>query len=68
MMIMMICSFLTVSLHNELGKKVLGVTFAYPRCEGGESFDFELYLPIDSMNALGNDLELRLLCYKKFQF
>ena len=29
--------------------------FAYPGCEGGESFDLELYLPIDSMNALGND-------------
>ena len=28
--------------------------FAYPRCEGGESFDFKLCLPIDSMNALRN--------------
>ena len=30
---------------------------AYPRCKGGESFDFELCLPIDSMNTLDNDQE-----------
>ena len=29
--------------------------FAYLGCEGGGSFDFKLYLPIDSMNALRND-------------
>ena len=32
--------------------------FAYPGCEGGESVNFELYLPIDLINALGNDQEL----------
>ena len=31
--------------------------FAYPGCEGEGSVDFELCLPIDSMNALGNDQE-----------
>ena len=31
--------------------------FAYPGCEDGKSFDFELCLAIDSMNALGNDQE-----------
>ena len=43
------------SLHNRLRNKIVGVMFAYPRCEGGRSVDFELCLPIDSMNALGND-------------
>ena len=33
--------------------------FAYPRCEGGGSFDFELFLPIDSMHAFGNDQEFK---------
>ena len=41
---------------------------AYPRCKGGESFDFELCLPIDLMNALGNDQKFKAFCYKKFQF
>ena len=29
--------------------------FAYPGCKGGGSFNFELCLSIDLMNALGND-------------
>ena len=33
--------------------------FAYPRCEGRGSFNFELCLPIDEMNALGNDQEFK---------
>ena len=33
--------------------------FVYPGCEEGGSFDFELCLPIDSMNALGNDQEFK---------
>ena len=33
--------------------------FAYPGCEGGGSFDFELCLPFDSMTALGNNKEFK---------
>ena len=44
----------TVSIHNGLENKVVGVVFAYPWCEGGGSDDIELCLPNDSMNALGN--------------
>ena len=29
----------TVSVHDELENKVVGVVFAYPWCEGGESVD-----------------------------
>ena len=36
--------------------------FAYLGCEGGESSDFKLCLPIDSMNAIGNDQEFKALC------
>ena len=57
-----------MSVHNGLGNKVVGIMFAYHRCEGGGSFDFELCLPIDSMNALGNDQEFKVSCYKKFQY
>ena len=43
--------------------------FAYPICEGGGSFDFKLCLPIDSMNAFGNDQEFKAsLLQKKNQF
>ena len=38
-------------------EKVVSLIFVYPTCEGGGSTDFELYMPIDSMNALGNDQE-----------
>ena len=38
-------------------EKVVSVIFSYPKCEGGGSTDFESYMPIDSMNALGNDQE-----------
>ena len=51
--------FLTVCVHNGLGNKVVGVMFTYPGCEGGGSFDLELCLPIDSMNALRNDQEFK---------
>ena len=46
-----------VSVHNGLGNKVVVIMFAYPGCEGGGSFDFELFLLIDSMNVFGNDQE-----------
>ena len=29
--------------------------FAYLRCEGEGNVDFELYLPIDSINVIGNN-------------
>ena len=45
----------TVFVHNRHENKVVSVMFAYPGFEGGGSFDFELCLPIDSMNDLGND-------------
>ena len=32
-----------VSVHNGLGNKVVVIMFAYPGCEGGGSFDFELF-------------------------
>ena len=44
-------------VHNGPGNKVLGVMFTYPNWEGGRSIDLELCMPIDSMNALGNDQE-----------
>ena len=50
---------LIVSVYNALGNKVVSVMFAYLEYEGGGSFDFELYLSIDSMNALGNDKEFK---------
>ena len=37
--------------------------FAYPGYEGGESFDFELCLPIDSMNILGNDQKFKAFLF-----
>ena len=43
--------------------------FAYLGYEGGGSFDFKLCLPIDSMNAFGNDQEFKAsLLQKKNQF
>ena len=33
--------------------------FAYPKCESGGSFGFELCLAIESMNALGNDQKFK---------
>ena len=33
--------------------------YAYPGCEGRGSFNFELWLPIDSMNALENDQKFK---------
>ena len=39
--------------------------FAYLGYEGGGSFDFKLCLPINWMNALGNDQECKAsLLYK----
>ena len=36
----------------DLKYKVVGVMFAFSGCEGGGSFNFELCLSIDSMNAI----------------
>ena len=49
----------TVSVHNGLETKVVGVMFVYLGCEGRRSSGFELYLPIDSMNVVGNDQEFK---------
>lgn len=58
-----------IFVHNGIGKKVLGVTFAYPKCKGGWSFDFELCMAINSINTLGNAKNSRLLfVIKHFNF
>ena len=42
--------------------------FAYPGCECGGRVHFELCLPIDATNALGNDRVYGFFVIKNFNF
>ena len=68
-MIVVLLFPLQFPVHNGLRNKVVRVVFVYPKCEGGGSVHLELCLPIDSINALGNDQEVHgCFVIKNFNF